>query len=580
MRWLPGLVQFRGYRRAWLRGDLLAGIAVAAYLIPQVMAYAKIAGLSPVTGLYAAIGPLVLYALVGTSRQLSVGPEATTALMTATALAPFVAGDPARYAMVAAMVAVAVGVLCVLGAFVRLGVLADLLSKPVLVGYLAGIGVLMIVSQLGTATGVPVTGDGMIPETWSWLRNLVQVHWPTVVLTVSVLVLLFLSNRFAPRIPGPLLGMLLAAGVVWLFGLRAHGVRVVGEIPAGLPELGWPSVPVSQLPSLALPAIGIAIVGFSDMVLTARAFATRRGEAVDAEQELRALGAINVVAGLSHGFPVSCSATRTVIGDSLGSRTQLYSLVAVATLVVTLFAGRSVLASFPLAALAAVVVYAAVRLIDVAEFRRLARFRRSEVVVALATTVSVLALGVLYGVVAAVALSILDLLHRMARPHAAVLGYAKGVPGMHDVGDYPRAAGVPGLVVFRYDAPLCFANAENFHRRALDAVRLGTEWFVLNAEANIEIDYTAREALDQLRRELGARGITFALARVKRELAEQLAADGLLDKIGQDRIYLTLPAAVSAYLRAYREVHGKLPRGVTMPIVPPSPLTGDGPGAP
>ena len=573
MSWVPGIAQFRGYHRGWLRGDLVAGVTVAAYLVPQVMAYAKIVGLPPAVGLYTAIGPLAVYAVLGSSRQLSVGPEATTALLTATALAPFVAGDPGRYAALAAMVALLVGVLCLIGGFVRLGVLADLLSKPVLVGYLAGIGVLMIASQLGTLTGVPVTGDGLVGQVWSWLRHLDLVHWPTLALGASVLVFLLVVSRIAPRVPGPLLGMLLAAGAVALFGWQAHGIQVVGAIPVGLPVPGWPPVHATELPSLVLPAIGIAIVGFSDVVLTGRAFAARRGEAVDADQELRALGAINLAAGLSHGFPVSCSATRTVIGDALGSRTQLYSLVTLGTVVVAVFAGRPVLAAFPLAALGAVVVYAAVRLINVAEFRRLAAFRRSELVLALATTVSVLGLGVLYGVLAAVGLSILDLMRRMARPHAAVLGYAQGIPGMHDVDDYPRTAVVPGLVVFRYDAPLCFANADDFHHRALAAVTPGTEWFLLNAEANIEIDVTGVDALDQLRRELAEQGITFAMARVKRELVEQLAADELLGKIGENHIFPTLPAAVAAYVRAYRARHGRLPEGVTVPVVPPNPVT-------
>ena len=571
-RLLPGLKQFHGYRRGWLRGDVLAGITVAAYLIPQVMAYAKIAGLPPEVGLYTAIGPLAVYVLLGTSRQLSVGPESTTALMTATALAPLAAGNPGRYAALAATLSLLVGALCLFGGFVRLGVLADLLSKPVLVGYLAGIAVIMIVSQLGTLTGVPVEGDGLIAELWSWLTQLHLVQWPTFALGAGVLAFLLVLSRVAPKLPVPLLGMLLAAGVVAVFGLQSDGIRVVGTIPAGLPAPGLPGVRPGDLGSLVLPALGIAIVAFSDIVLTARAFASRQGGQVDAEQELRALGAANLVAGLFRGFPVSCSGSRTVIGDSLGSRTQLYSVVTLVTVVIAVFVAGPVLAAFPLAALAAVVVYAAIRLVNVAEFRRIAVFRTSELVLALATTVSVLVLGVLYGVLAAVGLSILDLLRRMARPHAAVLGYARGVPGMHDIGDYPHVAVVPGLAVFRYDAPLCFANADDFRRRAREAVADDTEWFLLNAEANIEIDVTGLDALDEVRTDLTARGITFGMARVKRELAEQLAADGQLAKIGERNIYPTLPAAVAAYLRYYRAKHGRLPEGATFPELPPNPM--------
>jgi len=574
-RLLPGIAQFRGYRQSWLRGDVLAGVTVAAYLIPQVMAYAKIAGLPPVAGLWATIGPLAVYVVFGSSRQLSVGPESTTALMTVTALAPLAAGDPGRYAVLAALLALLVGGLCLLGGLVRLGVLANLLSRPVLVGYLAGIAVIMIVSQLDTLTGVPVEGDGMIEEVRSWLVNLDLVHWPTLMLAAAVLAFLLLVSRWAPGIPVPLLGMLLAAGTVAVFGLREAGIGVVGEIPAGLPVPGLPHVSSGDLPSLLLPAVGIAIVGFSDMVLTARAFAARQGQSVDAGQELRALGVMNLVAGLFRGFPVSCSGSRTVIGDALGSRTQLYSVVTLATVIAALFVAGPVLASFPTAALGAVVVYAALRLIDVGEFRRIGAFRRSELVLALATTAGVLGLGVLYGVLVAIGLSILDLLRRMAHPHDGILGYVPGVAGMHDIDDYPNATLVPGLVVYRYDAPLCFANAEDFRRRALEALHNSSgppEWFLLNAEANVEVDVTGLDALGQLRDELGKRNVTFAMARVKQDLQAQLVAAGLVDKIGEDRIFPTLPTAVAEYLRSYRERHGRLPKGMTLPAPPPDPM--------
>ena len=329
-----------------------------------------------------------------------------------------------------------------------------------------------------------------------------------------------------------------------------NGIKVIGEIPSGLPTPGLPGIPVADLTALLIPAAGIAIVAFSDNVLTARTFAVRHGQGVDANAELRALGVCNVGAGLMHGFPVSSSGSRTALGDALGSRTQLYSVVALVSVLVVMLAGRGVLANFPMAALGALVVYAALRLVDVPEFKRLGRFRRSELILALATTAAVLVFGVLYGVLVAIALSILDLLRRVARPHDAVQGFVPGVAGMHDIDDYPEADLVPGLVVYRYDAPLFFANAENFRERALAAVDEfpgAVEWFVLNAEANVEVDLTALDALDQLRAELERRGIVFAMARVKQDLRDELEAAGLLDKIGEDRIFMTLPTAVEAY---------------------------------
>ena len=546
----PGLAQFRGYERSWLRGDVLAGVTVAAYMVPQVMAYATVAGLPPVAGLWASIAPLAVYAVLGSSRQLSVGPESTTALMTATALAPIAAGDPGRYAVFAAAAALLVGVICLLGWVIRLGFLAELLSKPVLVGYMAGVAIIMIASQLGKITGAPVEGDEFVDQMRSFVAGWDELHLPTILLALSVLVVLGVLAWFAPRAPGPLIGMLAAAAVVALSSLDRFGIEVVGEIPTGLPTPGLPDIAMADLTGLLIPASGIAIVAFSDNVLTGRVFAVRKGQDIDANAELAALGASNIAAGLMHGFPVSSSGSRTAISDSVGSRTQLYSLVLLACVLVVMFAAGDLLATFPTAALGALVVYAALRLIDVSEFKRLARFRHSEFVLALATTVAVLVLGVLYGVLAAVVISILDLLRRVARPHDAILGFVPGVAGMHDIDDYPEASPEPGLLVYRYDAPLFFANAEDFRSRALAAVNESetpVEWFVLNAEANVEVDLTALDALDQLRAELERRGIVFAMARVKQDLRDELEAAGLVDKIGEDRIFPTLPTAVEAY---------------------------------
>ncbi len=548
--WLPGTAQFTGYQRSWLRGDVLAGVTVAAYLVPQVMAYATVAGLPPVAGLWAALVPMGVYALLGSSRQLSVGPESTTALMTATALAPLVVGDPARYAAMAAMLALLVGAICLAAGLCGLGFLADLLSRPVLVGYMTGVAVIMISGQLDKVSGVEVTGDEFVDQIRSFASGLGSAHVPTVVLSAAVLALLLLLYRIAPRFPGPLVAVLAATAVVWLFSLEDKGIRVVGGIPAGLPRPTLPPVAMTELLALAIPAAGIAVVAFSDNALTARTFAARKGDTIDAGAELRALGICNLTTGVTQGFPVSSSGSRTALGDTVGSRTQLYSLVMLATVLLVMLAGRNLLEHFPMAALGALVVYAALRLIDAAEFRRLARFRRSELFLAVATTVAVLGFGVLYGVLVAIALSLMDTLRRIARPHDSVLGYVPGVAGMHDVDDYPDARPVPGLVVYRYDAPLFFANAENFRERALAAVDAAdgpVEWFVLNAEAQVDPDLTAVDALEQLRRDLTARGIVFAMARVKSDLRDDLVAAGFIDRVGADRIFPTLPTAVEAF---------------------------------
>ncbi|GAA4987081.1 SulP family inorganic anion transporter [Kitasatospora paranensis] len=540
---------FRGYRRSWLRGDLLAGGTVAAYLVPQVMAYAGVAGLPPVAGLWAILPALGVYALLGSSRLLSVGPESTTALMTATVVGPLAGGDAERYAVLAATLAVVVGVLFAVAWLARLGFVADLLSHPVLIGYLAGVALIMMVDQLSKLTGVAVEGEGFGPQLRYFVQHLSQADTATVVLSAAALLLLFALQHWLPRLPGPLLAVVLGTAVVAAFGLQDHGIAVIGTIPAGLPTFSLPDL--GEVHRLLLPALGVLLVGYTDVILTARAFESREeGEQLDADQELLALGGANLGAGFLHGFPVSSSASRTALAQSAGGRTQGYALAAGAVVLAVLLFLGPLLTYTPSAVLGALVVFAAIRMIDVSGLRRLKRFRRRELLLAIGCLVGVLALDILYGVLVAVGLSVAELLSRVARPHDAVQGLVPGVPGMHDIDDYPQARTVPGLVVYRYDSPLFFANAENFRSRALAAVaeeRDPVRWFVLNTEANVEVDITALDAVEALRAELADRGVVFALARVKQDLQDELDAYGLTGSVGADRIFPTLPTAVAAY---------------------------------
>lgn len=548
---VPGVVALFGYRRSWLRGDVLAGVTVAAYLVPQVMAYAGVAGLPPVAGLWAILPALALYAVFGSSRLLSVGPESTTALMTATVVAPLAAGDPDRYATLAVTLAVTVGLLCLVARAVRLGFLADLLSRPVLIGYMAGVALIMMADQLTKLTGVETTGSKFFPQVWSFAAGVTEAHAATFVLSAAALVLLFLMAKYVRAVPGPLLAVVLGTLAVVLFDLdERYGVRVIGDVPSGLPGLARPDW--TEVPGLVLPALGVLLVGYTDFILTARAFSGRADDdpELDANQEFLALGAANLGAAALHGFPVSSSASRTALASSSGARSQVYSLIAGVVVLAVLLFLSPLLSRTPSAVLGALVVYAAVLMIDLAGFRRLASFRHRELLLALGCLVGVLALDILYGVLVAVGLSVAELLTRVARPHDAVLGVVPGIAGMHDVDDYPTARTIPGLLVYRYDSPLFFANAEDFRRRALAAVDEQTasvRWFVLNAEANVEVDITALDALDELRQELTDRGIVFALARVKQDLREELQAYGLADSVGAERIFPTLPTAVAAY---------------------------------
>lgn len=543
--------QWVGYQRAWLRPDLLAGITVTAYLIPQVMAYAELAGLPAQVGPWAAVGALGCYALVGSSRRLSVGPESTTALLTAAALGA-AANDGKDPAALAAALAIAVAVVCFVGTVVGMSRFADLLSRPVLVGYMIGIAVTMVISQLGKLTGVPTEGHSPPAELRSFVEGLDAVHVPTLVLGgVTVVGLLGCAARF-PRAPVALLGMALTAAVVALFDLQDAGIQVVGHFPTQVPTPGLPDIAPADVGSLVVPALGIAIVGFTDNVLTARAFADKDTDRVVPRRELLGMGLANLGSGLLHGFPVSSSGSRTAIVAAVGARSQLASLATLVTTVVAVLALAPALAAFPSAALGAVVVYAATRLVDLPELRRIARFRRSELVIALTTTVAVVVVGVLYGVLIAIGLSVLDLMRRVARPHDAVLGAVPGLAGLHDVDDYPGARQVPGLLVYRYDSPLFFANAEDFRTRALAAIDATPDlrWFVLNTEAVVDVDLTGVDALESLRQELAARGVVMGLARLKQDLRAALAPSGLLDRIGEEHIFPTLPTAIEGYRAA------------------------------
>lgn len=566
-RLLPGVVVMRDYQRGWLKGDVIAGITVAAYLVPQVMAFASIVGLPAVVGLWAVLAPMAVYFFLGTSRKMSIGPESTTVLMSAAGISALVgaAGGPEQIAEVAAIMSIAVGLVCLVGYIARLGFLTRLLSRPVLVGYLIGIAVLMIISQLSEMTKIDTEGEQAWQELVSFFQQVTEAHIPTLLMAVVVLVLLYVAHWVAPKFPAPLLVLLLAAGAVAVFHLDRFGLVVIGEVPRGLPAPRLPDLSDLDIWALLPYAVGIAIVGFSDNILTARAFASSKDDPIDANQELLALGTANFANGFFQGFPVSTSGSRTVLGNTVGAKTQVHSLVVIAIVIMVLLFAGPILESFPEAALGALVTYAATQLIDVAELKRIARFRTSELFITAVTALSVTIFGVLVGIGVAIALSILDLIRRITSPYADVLGYAPGVAGMHSLDDYPDSQPVEGLVVFRYDSPIFFANADDFSARAMQAIDESPQpirWFLLNAEANTEMDLTAVDALDDLRAELKNRGIRFAMARVKQNLQRSLAPTGFIEAMGEEYVFATLPTAVRAYAREFQQQCNRIPEGI------------------
>ena len=560
----PGLhFLLHRYQRAWVRPDLMAGLAVAAYLIPQVMAYAAIVGVPPVYGLYTALLGLVVYALMGSSRVLSVGPESTIALLAGAAVAGVGAREPGHIIALSAALSLLVAGWLFLARLLRLGVLSDLLSQPLLVGYLAGAAVLMVVGQLGKLTGTEVDGHSIVEQVRSFVEVLGAVHPNTVYVAAATAAFIFLIHAVRPSWPAALIAVTGATIASAVLDLSSRGVAVVGTVPSGVPLPSIPAVSLSQVQALLVPALGVALLAYSDNMLGARAFPSPElpGErpserAVDPQVELVALGGAHLGVGLFGGFPISSSGSRTALAVSARAHSQLYSLIAAVCVLLVLLIAGPLMAQLPQAALGAVVLFAATKLIKGGEVRRMWRFRRREVLLAGVTLVGTIWLGLLAGIGVAIAISLLEMAQRLARPKDAVLGRVPGLAGMHDTADYPDAETLPGLVIYRYEAPLFFANVGDLRRRAQRVV--DTEfaaypdapprWFILNVEANTEVDITACDGLKDLYADLAAQGVRLGLVRLRQDLYLPLRKAGVVDLIGEDMLFPTLPVAEEAYV--------------------------------
>lgn len=547
-RSLPELVRRGDYQRSWLRPDVLAGLTVAAMLVPQAMAYAELGGLPPSAGFRAALVALPIYALIGTSRHLGAGPEPGTAILAAAAAVQLAGGDPTRYAALMATIAGLVGVIALLAGVLRLGFVADLLSKPVLVGYITGVGLTLLTSQLRPFTGVSVDADNPIERVGQFVTRLDQIDGTTLAIAAATLTVILGLRRVRPTWPGALIGLAGSMVAVALFDLD---VGVVGEIEAALPTFGVPDVGWGDVTSLFPAAAGVALIGYTDNILTARSISSKQGYDVDADRELLALGAMNAAGSVAGGFPMSSSASRSFVPATIGSKTQLSSVVTFTAVIVFLLVGRSLLAEIPRAGLAAVIVAAAIAVIDIDGFRRIAALSRSETALAAITCLAVIGVDILTGVLVAVGLSMLLTLGRVARPHDAILGAGAGLDGWIDVDD-DRARPMPGLLVYRFDAPLFFGNGEYYRERVAAALETnpGPEIsVVLDLEGIGSIDTTAVDHLTELVEELQADGIVVSLARGNRKVLDLLARSGLMETLGDDRVFPTINAAVEEHWR-------------------------------
>ena len=555
-RWLPGLQTLRAYQRSWLPRDVVAGVVLTALLVPAGMGYAEASGLPAIYGLYATIVPLVIYAIVGPSRILVLGPDSSLAPLIAAAILPLAAGNEGEAVALAGMLAIFSGALCVLAGLARFGFIAELLSKPVRYGYMNGIALTVLLSQLPKLFGFSVDAEGVIAEARAFVRGVADGETNTVALVIGVACLLVILGfkRWRPQIPGVLVAVVGATVAVGVFGLaERYDLSVVGPLPKGLPSFEIPSVSFEHLQTLVAGAVGIALVSFADTSVLSRTFAIRGGYRVDPNQELVALGAANVAAGFFQGFSVSSSSSRTPVAEAAGAKSQATGLVGALAIALMLLLFPNVVRNLPDSALAAVVITAAIGLIEAAGVRKLYRVHRTEFALSIACFLGVAVLGVIEGIFIAVALSLLNFIRRAWRPHHAVLGRADDVKGYHDVTRYPDARRVPGLVLFRWDAPLFFANAEEFAdevRQAIASSPTPVRWVVVAAEPITDLDSTAADVLKELDGELATQGIDLRFAEMKDPVKDRLKRYALFERFGDDHFYPTIGAAVGAYVDA------------------------------
>ena len=528
----------------------MAGIVLTAMLVPAGMAYAELAGLPAVTGLYATIVPLVVYAIFGPSRILVLGPDSAVSPLVAATIIPLAASPDERIAL-AGMLAVLVGAVFIAGGIAKLGFVTDLLSKPIRLGYLAGIALTVIMTQLPKLFGFSGGGDTFREAVPAFFGHLDETSGISLAIGIACLAVIILLKRFAPVVPGVFVAMAGAMLVTALADLDEHGVAVVGSLPEGLPSLDIPSVPAADLPKLLLGALGIAFVAFADTSVLSRSYASRLGQNVDQSQELIALGAANAATGLFQGFPLSSSSSRTPVAEAAGAKSQLTGLVGAGCLALVLLFATGLFASLPDAALAAVVISAVIGLIDIPGVRRLYAMRPAELIVFTASFAGVLLAGVLWGIGIAVVLAILEFLRRAWWPHEAVLGRVGGLKGYHDRARYPEARMVPGLLLYRFDAPLFFANANVFRMHLLQQIAAAdppVRWVVIAAEPMTDVDPTAAEVLEDVADDLQEADIELAFAEMKDPVRDRLERYGLVERFGRDRFFPTIGSAVHAYV--------------------------------
>src|SRR5882672_9518650 len=554
--WLPGIMTLRQYRWEWLPHEIFAGLVLTTMLVPVGMAYAVASGVPGIYGLYATIIPLLAYAIFGPSRILVLGPDSSLAAVILGVVLPLSGGDPQRAVALAGTMAVVSGIVCILVGAMRLGFITELLSKPIRYGYMNGIALTVLISQLPKLFGFSIDIEGPLRGLWAICEAILagRTNWVTfgIGTTTLVLILLLKNNK---RVPGILIAVVGATAIVGVLDLGSRAdVAVLGPLPQGLPAFTIPWISYSDFVPVLIGGGAVALVSFADTSVLSRSYAARTGTRVDPNQEMVGLGAANLAAGFFQGFPISSSSSRTPVAEAAGSRTQLTGVVGALMVALLLLAAPNLLQHLPAAALAAVVIASAIGLIEVTDLVRIFRIQRWEFWLSIVCFVGVAVLGAIPGIGLAIVIAVIEFLWDGWRPHSAVLGRAEGVRGYHDITRYPNARQIPGLVLFRWDAPLFFANAEFFRERVLDAAAKSpapVRWLVVAAEPVTSVDVTAADTLAELDETLHEAGIELCFAELKDPVKDKLKRFGLFSRFGENSFFPTIGAAVSSYLDSY-----------------------------
>ena len=541
------------FRRDWLTRDIVAGVVLTTLLVPQGMAYAELAGLPPITGLYTSITCLLGYAALGPSRILVLGPDSSLGPMIAATILPLVMakGNAEQAIELASLLALMVAAIMIVASVAKLGFIADLISKPTMIGYMNGLALTIMVGQLPKLFGFKVEADGLIPELTGFIRGLAHGEAVGAAAAVGIagIVLILVLQRWLPKVPAVLIMVVLAIAATSVFSLADHGVSLVGVLPKGFPPLTLPDVGLSDIGPLFAGALGIALVSLADTISTASAFAARTGQEIDGNGEMIGIGVATLAAGLFQGFPVSTSGSRTAVAERSGSKTQLTGVTGAVLIILMIVLVPGLFRNLPNPALAAVVITAALSLADIPGTVRLWRQRKAEFLLSIAAFLGVALLGVLPGIAIAVGLSILNVFRRAWRPYETVLGRVEGLAGYHDTRSYPGASQLPGLVIYRFDAPLIFANTKTFRDeiRRLAGAQPPPRWIVIAAEPVTDVDTTASDVLEDLDEALNAQGISLVFAELKDPVRRKIERYGLTRTIDPRHFFPTIGAAVAAF---------------------------------